>query len=145
MVIDTSGEAWRGDSAADLADYLEQYAAGGYHVDQTVSASCAACAGRNFRLRADPLEGGVERTCVGCGETHLMLDSADAWEDAEPHEIACSCTGEVFEVAVGFSLLASREVRWISVGVRCVADGVLGCCADWKIDYSPSRHLLELA
>ncbi|GAA0594714.1 hypothetical protein GCM10009546_66160 [Actinomadura livida] len=34
------------------------------------------------------------------------------------------------------------SVRWVSVGIRCVADGVLGSCADWKINYEPSRHLL---
>jgi hypothetical protein len=33
-------------------------------------------------------------------------------------------------------------VRWISLGLRCVQDGTLGVYADWKVDYSPTGHLL---
>jgi hypothetical protein len=144
MAIDSSGRWWRGENAADLAEYLEEFAAGGYRIDRTVQAVCAGCAGQAFRLRADADEGAVERTCARCDHVLLMLDSRDHWEDAEPVEMECACGADVFEVVVGFSLRAGDEVRWISVGIRCVADGVLGCCADWKIDYSPSGQLLEL-
>jgi hypothetical protein len=27
--------------------------------------------------------------------------------------------------------------------LRCTGDGVLGCYADWKIDYTPSEQLLQ--
>ncbi|WP_220500131.1 hypothetical protein [Thermomonospora cellulosilytica] len=145
MAMDISGEWWRGENAADLAEYLEELAAGGYRVDRTAEAVCTDCDGRSFRLRADPLEGAVERTCVGCGQVLRMLDSGDFWEDAEPEEVVCPCGADVFDVVVGFSLHADDEVRWVSVGVRCITDGVLGCCADWKINYGPSSHLLELA
>lgn len=142
MAIDTKGEWWRGESAADLADYLEELGVQGYRVGQVVQAACAGCGGRAFRLRADGVEGTVERNCVGCGANTLMLDSEEYWSDAEPETVVCSCGADVFDVAVGFSFRPDGSVRWVSVGIRCVADGVLGCCADWKIDYDPSRHLL---
>jgi hypothetical protein len=141
MAIDTSGKWWRGENAADLAQYLEENAAGGYPIDRTVQAVCAGCAGQAFRLRADDEEGAVERVCPECGQVLLMLDSGDHWEDTEPAKMVCECGAEVFEVIVGFSLRADDEVRWVSIGTRCIADGALGCCADWKIDYSPSSHL----
>jgi hypothetical protein len=34
-------------------------------------------------------------------------------------------------------------VRWVSLGLRCVQDGTLAVYADWKIDYSPTGHLLS--
>ncbi|MFI5896109.1 alpha/beta fold hydrolase [Actinoplanes sp. NPDC051513] len=40
---------------------------------------------------------------------------------------------------------ADREVRWISIGLRCLTDGTLGVYADWKIDYTPTAHLLTSA
>ncbi|MFR9780329.1 hypothetical protein ACL02O_30285 [Micromonospora sp. MS34] len=68
--------------------------------------------------------------------------SADYWQDADPDECVCPCGGEAFQVAVGFALRADGEVRWVSIGMRCTRDGVLGVYADWKIDYSPTDHLL---
>lgn len=71
-----------------------------------------------------------------------MLDSADFLDDAEVEAAACPCGHEQFDVAVGYALFDDGEVRWVSVGLRCQRDGLLGVYADWKIDYSPSRHLL---
>jgi hypothetical protein len=36
-------------------------------------------------------------------------------------------------------------VKWITVGTRCAACGVLGSPVDWKIDYGPTDHLLRQA
>jgi hypothetical protein len=57
----------------------------------------------------------------------------------------CPCGDEAFEVGVAFSLREDGDVRWITVGGLCVACGVLGAYADWKIDYSPTDHLLTAA
>jgi hypothetical protein len=143
VAIDKSGDAWREEDAAGLALYLQQFEAGGYRVGRVVAAECPGCAGRAFRLRADADEGCAERTCAACGKSVLMLDSEDYWEGAAPEEVRCRCGADVFEVAVAFSLRATGDVRWVSVGMRCTSDGVLGCCADWKIDYSPSADLLD--
>jgi hypothetical protein len=143
VAIDKSGDDWRGDSAADLAEYLSAWEAGGYPVRSVVAAACAGCAGGVFRLRADSNEGCAERTCAACGKTALMLDSEDYWEDAEAEAVRCPCGDDRFALSVAFSLRANGDVRWVSIGTRCVADGRLGCPADWKIDYSPSADLLE--
>ena len=143
MAIDKSVDARRGESAADLAEYLKDFEAGGYLVGSVVEAVCAGCKGRVFRLRTDVDEGCAERICVACDKTVLMLDSEDYWDDAEPEAVLCACGADQFEVSVGFSLRATGDVRWISIGTRCAADGRLGCCADWKIDYGPSADLLE--
>lgn len=39
-------------------------------------------------------------------------------------------------------MTADDEVRWVSVGLRCLTDGTLGVYTDWKIDYTPTAHLL---
>jgi hypothetical protein len=36
------------------------------------------------------------------------------------------------------------DVRWITVGERCLACGILGAAIDWKVDYSPTDHLFAL-
>jgi hypothetical protein len=46
-------------------------------------------------------------------------------------------------VAAGFSLHDDGEVRWISIGLRCLTDNTLGVYADWKINYGPSGRLLS--
>jgi hypothetical protein len=48
-------------------------------------------------------------------------------------------------VAVGFSLRDGGDVRWISIGLRCLTDNTLGVYADWNINYGPSGHLLSQA
>jgi hypothetical protein len=141
--IDRSGELWTGTEPADLAEYLRGFKAGGYPVKEvrTVGA-CPGCdSDAGYDVRVDDEEGFAERTCAGCGLVHLMLDSADHMEEADPGDAACPCGGEVFDVAAGFALRNDGEVRWVSIGLRCRNDGVLGCYADWKIDYSPTDQL----
>ena len=45
-------------------------------------------------------------------------------------------------IRYGFAMTADNEVRWISVGLRCLTDDTLGVYTDWKIDYGPTAHLL---
>ncbi|MFG2053260.1 hypothetical protein ACGFI9_04430 [Micromonospora sp. NPDC048930] len=145
-MIDTTGEWWTGDNAADVADYLREYAAEGYPVDHVADSVCASCDGRTFRLTINALSNdGAHRTCVGCGSSAFIADSEDYWEDEAVGRVVCPCGADIFDVAVGFALRGTREdVKWISVGVRCVADGVLAVPVDWKINYGPSLHLLQL-
>jgi hypothetical protein len=80
VVIDSSGDWWRGTESGDIDEYLAYYRGGG---------------------------------------------------------------NETFEMAVGFAALADGDVRWVSIGLRCVGDGILGVYTDWKIDYSPTAHLFD--
>ena len=48
-------------------------------------------------------------------------------------------------IAAGYALRQDGDVRWVRVGCRCVACAMLGCCADWKIDYAPTDSLFTTA
>lgn len=142
MAVNKSGEWWTGDEPDDISEYLRAYSSDGYPVQRVVHARCETCDGQTFAVRVDDEEGCAERTCASCAATTtLMLDSADFVEDADLEDAACPCGGEVFNVAVGFALRVDDEVRWVYIGLRCVADGILGCNAEWKIDYAPTAHL----
>lgn len=143
MAIDMSGEFWTGENADDLAEYLRRFSADGYPADVVVRAACAACGSLRFRVALDDEEGAATRTCSDCSSVTAMLDSDEYLDDADLSDAECPCGGDTFDVTVGFAMRENAEVRWIYVGLRCLTDGVLGCYADWKIDYEPSRHLLE--
>ena len=134
----------RGSEADDLAEYLRGFAAGGHPVAEVVHAACAACCGspEGFSVAVDDEEGAAVRTCLVCHASVPMLDSVEFLDDADLGPAACPCGHETFDVAVGFALREDADVRWVSVGLRCRNDGRLGVYVDWKIDYSPSRHLL---
>jgi hypothetical protein len=132
--------------ASDLDDYLRSFAAGGYPVDAVRHATCVSCAEltAGFAVALDDEAGAAVRRCVRCQTQVVMLDSQDVLEDAELGDAACPCGHEQFDVAVGFSLREdAAEVRWVSVGLRCRNDGLLGVYTDWKVDYSPSAHLVR--
>jgi hypothetical protein len=143
-VIDKSGKWWKGQTFDDLVEYLRLYTQDGYPVARVEQSVCT-CGGRAFRLHADPDEGGVRRTCVACKAKTFVADSEDYWEDAAPKLVRCPCGKSENEVGVGFSLRAGGEVRWITVGNRCIACGTLAACADWGVDYAPTDHLFNMA
>jgi hypothetical protein len=145
MTLDKSGELWRGEDFADLADYIRHFQAEGYQVDQVVESVCGHCNGRAFRVLVDDTEGCAQRTCIGCGTAAFIADSAENGDEADPGECQCPCGRGEVAVAVGFSLRDDGDVRWISIGLRCLTDNTLGVYADWKINYGPSGHLLSQA
>jgi hypothetical protein len=145
MAIDRTGRWWTGTDFADVAQYLREYTARGYPADEIVQRVCT-CGHTGFRLDGDPDEGCVRRTCASCRARAFIGDSGDYWDDAEPVTLACrGCRGGVFEVGVAFSKRDDGDVRRITVGERCLRCGVLGSFVDWKIDHSPTAHLLEQA
>lgn len=145
VAIDTSGAHWRGENLGDLAEYLRDFKAGGYPVEDVAESVCAGCGGRGFRVAADDEAGCAQRLCAGCGETAYLADSAEYADEADLEFCECPCGGETFAVALGFARRTDREIRWVSVGLRCLTDGTLGVYTDWKIDYSPTQHLLTSA
>lgn len=144
MTIDKSGQWWRGTEAADIEEYLGAFSASNYPVARIVHARCAKCDGSVFSIRIDDDEGCAQRTCVNCGDHHLMLDSNESIEDANLDDAACPCGNESFEAAVGFAHTGSGDIKWVYLGLRCTADDVLGVYTDWKIDYLPADHLYQL-
>jgi hypothetical protein len=150
MAIDKTGKWWVGSDAGDVLEYLVAHKAEGYAVDEVRLCKCI-CGSEELKLAADREEGCAQRFCAKCGSEHFICDSAVFWEDAEPENWNCTqCDSEIGNIGVGFSLYAAereeqRDVRWVSVGVRCVGCGTLGCFADWKVGYGPSQSLLEQA
>lgn len=108
---------------------------------------CRSCGGLTFEVAVMEVEGGARRTCLGCGAEEYVADSADYWDDdAEvDYYCACPCGHEEFTAAVGYLIGDDGEVRWIFVGLRCLACASLNVYEDWKISYGPTRHLLDMA
>lgn len=142
-MIDTSGKWWKGESFDDLVEYLGILTRDGYPVERVLEPTCI-CAGRIFRLHRDADEGVARRTCATCGAKAFIGDSAEFWSDARPRLVRCPCGGTESQLAVGFALRADGNVRWVTVGRRCVACGILGAPVDWKVDYAPTDHLYGL-
>lgn len=146
MAIDTTGEWWKGDRPEDIREYLEALTADEYRSDDFRLSRCS-CGSTLFSVLADKDEGAACRKCTTCGSTSYICDSEDVWEEAEPEQWTCvGCDTDLANVGVGYSLRdPDGDIRWIYLGIRCGNCGVLGCYAGWKIDYSPSRHLLDQA
>lgn len=140
-MIDRSGKWWKGTGFDDLVAFIRESTAQGYPVGP-VSQSTCECGAAVFSLKLDDEEGCARRTCVACGRSAFIADSAEYWDEADPGDAQCPCGEEAFEIGVGFSLREDGNVRWITVGARCVACGILGAYVDWKIDYGPTDHLL---
>ena len=70
-----------------------------------------------------------------------MLDGDEHSSDASLEECACPCGGENFQLAVTFAHRPDRSIKWVTIGARRTACGVLGAFTDWKIDYEPADHL----
>jgi hypothetical protein len=142
-VIDRSGEWWTGTEARDVEEYLHVYTQDGYPADRFEQPTCP-CGHAVFRLDADRDEGCARRACAACGAEHFVCDSAEIADQSLLEPVTCVCGSSEFDVGVAFSHHPGGEVRWISVGVRCVECGVLGCPVEWEIDYAPTTHLYAL-
>lgn len=149
MALKVIDGRWAGDSLDDLIAYFDAEP-DEYPAQRVVAARCALCSGRVFMMETDDSSTCVRRTCTTCHQTVHMLDSQEYWASDEEDEptcvIECECGSDAFETAVGFTFYDSSpasDVTWVSVAVRCAADGALGYCASWKIGYGPSRHLVD--
>jgi len=144
VAIDRSGQWWTGTAPSDLDEYVSAFSAESYPTRTVVHATCASCRGTEFSIALDEEEGCAVRTCSSCNGVQALLDSDEFMDDATLESAECPCGGSSFNAAVGFAFYDdSDDVRWVFLALRCTTDGVLGCYADWKIDYSPSEHLLR--
>jgi hypothetical protein len=143
MGINTSGRWWVGSTPADIRGFLEAYATKGYEVHEFRLATCS-CGSDSFSLDADENEGVAKRICAICSAEHFLCDSAEYWDEAKPTHWRCiECASETTNVGVGFSLIGDKEIHWLYVGCRCATCGILGCFGGWKINYAPSRQLID--
>lgn len=145
MSIDKAGKWWVGSSPEDIKEYLEAYSAPpeGYGTQAFRQAKCE-CGSEDFELFADDDEGCARRICTFCGSEHFICDSEEFWAESAPEKWKCiECGSTRANVGVGFSLYDDGEIRCLYIGERCVACGILGCFAGWKVAYAPSKQLLE--
>ena len=145
MAIDTSGKWWVGSSPQDLEEYLRAYSEGSYPTKLFRLAICA-CGSDVFSLEADDDEGVARRTCAKCGTAHFICESGEFWKDAKPDRFQCvECGGCNCNVGVGFALYddSPSAIKWLYVGERCSACGVLGCMAGWKVGMDDALGLLD--
>ena len=134
------GEYLRGERAGDIVWFLREYS--DHETDKEVLVSCKSCGLDNFALSVDAVEGAVEVECTYCNEKRLLLDSEAAWEDCEPKKIECpECGSGSFNAGVGFVHRRDGDVSRVYIGARCSNCGLLGCPADWEIDYSPTDEM----
>ncbi len=126
-VIDKSGDWWKGQTFEDLVDYLRQHTAENWTAGPVSQARCHSCGTMTFRLLVDDDNGCAQRPCERCGKMAFIGDSEEFWEDTDPGEPACPCGSELFEVGIAFSLRENGDIRWITVGARCVRCGVSRC------------------
>jgi hypothetical protein len=120
----------------------------GFPVDEVQECVCRSCGGRRFAVWVMDTASAARRTCLACGRHELIADSAEYWDDDPEVQCACACScgEEEFAAAVGYSLREdSDDIRWIVVGLGCLACGHLGVYEQWKIDWGPSNYLLDLA
>jgi hypothetical protein len=143
MAIDRSGKWWKGQNADDLVEYVRLLTQQGHPATKFVIAKCA-CGTHRFRLYADQDEGCAKRECASCGKVAFICDSEDASEEASLKKARCKCKKDVFDLAAGFSLRDTGDIKWITVGARCASCGMLGAYVDWKIDYAPTGHLYSM-
>ncbi|GAA3627775.1 hypothetical protein GCM10022419_136180 [Nonomuraea rosea] len=150
VVLKKINERWAGDALEDLVAYFgadpHEYLA-----HQVVAARCGHCTGQVFLLETDESSTCVRRTCTSCDQTVYMLDGEEYWptteeDDEATYFVECTCGSDEFETAVGFTFYddaPTSDIRWVSIAVRCTADGLIGYCASWKIGYGPSHHLVD--
>lgn len=153
MAIDETGEWWIGSEPADIQSYLILYtaAAEAYPATAYRPIRCR-CGTDGFRVeRAGSV---TRRTCASCGDVDFICRSADrqlAWEGAAaeeaPESLPCvNCESDVVNIGLGFAGYPEPEVdavKWLYVGVRCAACGVLGCFNDSKVARGPSAQVCD--
>lgn len=144
MALARRSGTWTGSEFADLAVYLRTTVEARHPIHVVLQSTCG-CRETAFRLEVDPEEGCACRACTACGAQAHIADSNERWPQAEPVPAVCACGGERFELGVAFSFRGDGEVRWITVGRRCLRCARLDCAADWEIDGRGTEHLLERA
>jgi len=133
-----------GDNHEDLrAEILNHSKDNGYPVDHFGDAICKTCTSKVFRVALDDSAGCAERHCISCENRHFIGDSSDYADEAELEDCSCPCESEEFEVAVGLHLYSgSKDVKWLYLGLRCTACGLVAVYGDWKNEFEGYEALL---
>jgi hypothetical protein len=143
MALQKRGKYCYGDTQADIREEITTYSESNVYVAHHFADAVCQCGARVFRLVLDDTEGAAVRRCVACSAEHPIGDSQEYLADSEPGECACPCGGEDFEITVGVSLYeGSEDVKWLYLGCRCTACGLVAVYGDWKNECEDYRGLL---
>lgn len=146
MALKKKGKYWYGDTLDDVRTEMLRYSKLNTYLAERFAGSTCACGGQVFKLESDDEAGAARRTCTGCGNVHLMGDSADYADEADFDNHTCVCDAEAFALLTGVALYAgSEDVRWVYIGCRCVACGLVGVFADWKCEAGDAGEFLAAA
>lgn len=135
-----------GDVQGDIRAELRRFASGNGddYVPVHFADAVCTCGRHEFLLLLDDGAGVAARVCATCGDDHVMADGEDFLDDAELEDTECLCGSPVFEITIGVSLYRdSEDVKWLYVGCRCPACGLVGAYGDWKNEFGHYAELLK--
>jgi hypothetical protein len=136
MVLRPAGDFAYGDEPSDIHDYLREFSRDIYAIDHSRNLVCT-CSNTTFLLYTDEDQGVAVRECTACENVHPIGDSDEYLEEAEPEQNICLCEKEVFQLVIGVALYReSSDIKWLYVGARCIACGLVGCYGEWKNEYN---------
>lgn len=137
MALLRRGEHAYGEDRADLEAEVIDYGRRLRYPPTRFAHPVCGCGNQWFQLLSDETVCAVQRRCAKCGNQQWMGDSATYADRAElePHACLCADDADVFELAPALHLYAgSNDVRWLNVGCRCPACGLLGVYVDYKCE-----------
>jgi hypothetical protein len=145
--IDKSQEFWRSNDSADLPEYLIAVTEEGYPATRFRHSVCS-CQCESFKVEFNEDEDVALRTCSACAQKEYMLESEQFWPEVDEADIellTCgACKGDMFNICSGFSMRdGDEDVKWVTVGCRCIVCGQFDVFLDLKVSQSPSLHLMD--
>ncbi|MBL8822651.1 MAG: hypothetical protein JNJ77_08705 [Planctomycetia bacterium] len=137
MALDKSGKWWKGSTAADALEYLNELEPGGYSVDEVLPQSCA-CGCVTFQVFRNDNELSY-LVCSECRTKSFVTDS-EQHDEGETYElIKCSCKNKRMRVFLGVHSISDKEVaNWMSICTICDKCKVIGSPLDWEFDTEKS-------
>lgn len=96
------------------------------------------CTGREFLPLVDAVEGAVALECTACCMRMFIADSEELREDVHLDWAACPCVWGG-EAAVASALADDGSVRKVTVGLRCLEDGIVGARPIGRSAVPPTR------
>jgi hypothetical protein len=114
---------------------------------QSTQPACPKCRKHVFELRMLKDEGVAAVRCVGCQSHFLLLDSEDYWFDViqtgYPRLTRCTCKNSTFRLQLDYRLRDDGDVERVALVTHCTACRQTQRRMSIKIDYSPTRRLLD--
>jgi hypothetical protein len=143
VTLHVRGRYTYGDAQEDIRAYLASHSRRNYPTAHYADATCF-CGSNLFQLYVDDKAGAAVRVCEPHQHEHPIGDSAGYLNEAQLEACVCPCGADVFEITAGVALYKeSEDVRWLYLGCRCTASGLVGCFADWKNEYTDFNVFLD--